>query len=234
MSEIQLKSDFDVQLVQAAGSDEMICWAARVSTQGADSFGTEESEGLIKFLMNNRHGSPFEHGLMSFRITAPIFVWREYMRHRIGFSYNEQSGRYMEMGPVFYIPPRNRPLVQVGKPGHYTFVPGTEEDYDFLEIEDTINFQQAWASYQRKLKRGIAKEVARNNLPVAIYSSAYVSCNPRSIMSFLSLRTKHEDSKFPSYPQWEINQVADLMEETFKTLYSITHSAFHANGRVSP
>ena len=234
MSDIVLRSDFDVELVQAAGSDEMICWAARVSTQGAESFGTEESAGLIKFLMNNRHGSPFEHGLLSFRITAPIFVWREYMRHRIGFSYNEQSGRYMEMLPVFYIPPPERPLVQVGKPGHYTFVPGTPGDYEFLVIEDRYNFQQSWDSYQRKLGRGIAKEVARNNLPVAIYSSAYVSCNPRSIMSFLSLRTKHEDSTFPSYPQWEINQVADSMEEIFKKLYSITHAAFDKNGRVSP
>ena len=234
MSEITIRDDFDVDLIEHAGSDEFICKAARVSTLGADAIDSEESAGLIRFLMKNRHGSPFEHGLMSFRITAPIFVWREFMRHRIGFSYNEQSGRYMEMLPVFYIPPANRPLTQVGKPGHYEFVPGTDEQYKTVVDSDSHNFLTSWRSYQAKLNCGIAKEVARNNLPVAVYSSAIVSCNPRSMMSFLSLRTKHEDSMFPSYPQWEINQVADKMEEEFFFKFPLTHRAFCESGRVSP
>lgn len=231
---IELKSDFDVDLIQHSGSDQMICWAARVSVQGAASFETEESAGLINFLMENRHGSPFEHGLLTFRIKAPIFVWREFMRHRIGFSYNEQSGRYMELSPVFYIPTPNRPLVQQGKAGHYTFVKGSTEQYDELVAEDISSFQFSWNAYQSKLKLGVAKEVARNNLPVAIYSSAYVTCNPRSLMSFLSLRTKHVDSVYPSYPQWEINQVANKMEVFFSEKFPITHNAFHTAGRVSP
>src|SRR5574343_629605 len=97
MSEVEFTSYFYVALHQHMGDDQAICQAARVSTYGIDSYSTEESAGLINFLMKNRHGSPFEHGLMTFRITAPIFVWREFMRHRIGFSYNEQSGRYMEL-----------------------------------------------------------------------------------------------------------------------------------------
>lgn len=234
MTEITLRSYFDVDLVQSVGSDEMICKAARVSTLAAEAIDSKESEGLIKFLMFNRHGSPFEHGSMTFRITAPIFVWREFMRHRIGFSYNEQSGRYMEMLPVFYIPPTHRPLVQVSKAGQYVFMSGADGDYNFLVEEDKQNYQIAWRSYQRKLRRGIAKEVARNNLPVAIYSSAVVTCNPRSLMAFLSLRTKRDGTKFPSFPQWEIDQVATLMEEHFTTLYPITRKTFDDGGRVSP
>ena len=234
MTDIQLRSYFDVGVVQSVGSDEMICRAARVSTLGAASLETEESSGLINFLMKNRHGSPFEHGLMTFRISAPIFVWREFMRHRIGFSYNEQSGRYMEMEPVFYVPAGNRPLVQTGKAGAYEFVPGSTVDWEITIDTLAGAYDQCWYNYQHMLKHGIAKEVARMCLPVAIYSTAYVTCNPRSLMSFLSLRTKDPESKFPSYPQWEIEQVAKGMETWFTHLYPLTHRAFQNNGRVSP
>lgn len=232
--DIQTRSDFDVELIQVAGDDEFICKAARVSTLGAASIETEESAGLINFLMKNRHGSPFEHGMSTFRITAPIFVWREFMRHRIGFSYNEESGRYKELDGVFYIPPPGRHLVQVGKPGAYEFVAGTDEDYSFMTSMLKSSYFWAWDSYQQQLKAGIAKEVARMCLPVATYSSAYVTCNPRSIMAFLSLRTNVPSSAYPSKPQWEINQVANDMESYFMAHFPLTHDAFCKNGRVSP
>lgn len=232
--DIWYRDDFDVELVSVSGSDAMICRAARVSTLGAESIDTSESEGLINFLMRNRHGSPFEHGLMTFRISAPIFVWREYMRHRIGFSYNEQSGRYMELEPVFYTPPQERPLIQVGKTGEYRFVPGDQGDHDFVWETMISSHKESWRAYQAMLNRGIAKEVARGCLPVSIYSTAYVTCNPRSLMSFLSLRTKVENSKFPSYPQWEINRVAVQQELIFAEHFPLTHEAFNKSGRVSP
>ena len=229
-----IRSDFDVDLVDALGSDELICKAARVSTLGAASIDSSESEGLINFLMKNRHGSPFEHGAMVFRISAPIFVWREFMRHRIGFSYNEQSGRYMELEAMFYMPDKDRALVQEGKPGEYNFVAGNEEQIHAVNYWLEEAYETALDSYSVLLSLGIAKEVARMCLPVSIYSTAYVTCNPRSMMSFLSLRTKHEDSMFPSYPQWEINQVANQMEVYFQQLFPLTMKAFHYNGRVSP
>ena len=231
---ISMRGTFDVELHGYAGGDEVVCQAARVSTLGTDALETTESQGLINFLTKNRHGSPFEHGLMTFRITAPIMVWREFMRHRVGFSYNEQSGRYMTMLPIFYVPSPERPLVQKGKAGAYDFVKGTVEQYELVVQEHADSFQQSWNSYQKMLNAGIAKEVARDVLPLSTYSSAYVSCNPRSMMHFLSLRTKHEDSVFLSYPQWEINWVADQMEEIFKELWPMTHKAFHQNGRVAP
>ena len=235
MSEFTIRSDFDVELVEFAGSDELICKAARVSTLGADSIDSEESAGLINFLMKGRHGSPFEHAMLMFRITAPIFVWREFMRHRVGVSYNEQSGRYMELSGEFYIPDNTiRPLVQQGKPGAYTFVLGAKEQRDSAYLELTTAYGWAWHAYQNQLLNGVAKEVARMCLPVATYSTAYVTMNPRSLMHFLSLRTKHEDSAFPSYPQWEINQVADQMEAIFVDKFSTTAEAFTRNGRVCP
>lgn len=231
---ITLRSDFDIDLVDSMGSDEFICKAARVSTMGAESINSEESEGLIKFLMKNRHGTPFEHGTMTFRINAPIFVWREFMRHRIGFSYNEQSGRYMEMLPVFYIPNRERNLIQVGKPGAYTFVPGDDGQYQVMYDSLQQSYFWAWSQYKLQLEYSIAKEVARMCLPVSIYSAAYVTCNPRSMMSFLSLRTKRDGTMFPSYPMWEINEVANQMEEFFSRLFPLTHDSFDQFGRVSP
>lgn len=234
MTDIQFRSDFDVDSLLSAGSDQFICQAARVSVKGAASFGTDESAGLINFLMKNRHGSPFEHGMLSFLITAPIFVWREFMRHRIGFSYNEESGRYKVLDGVFYITSFDRQIVQVGKPGAYSFEKGSFDQYSVLRSEEIAEYRGAWASYQRKLDAGIAKEVARNNLPFATYSSAYVTCNPRSLMSFLSLRTKDLDSTFPSFPLWEIEQVARQMEIFFEEAYPLTYKAFNDNGRVAP
>lgn len=234
ITNINLRSDFPVDMVQNVGSDLMICRAARVSTMGSESLTSEESAGLINFLMKGRHGSPFEHGLMTFRVSAPIFVWREFMRHRIGWSYNEQSGRYMEMLPQFYTPNVERPLVQIGKAGAYLFEPGDLTQYEGMFKAMSISYETSWEQYTNILKLNVAKEVARMVLPVATYSSAYVTCNARSMMSFLSLRTKDETSMFPSYPQWEINKLADAMEVIFKELYPLTHAAFQANGRVSP
>ena len=232
--DIETRSDFDVDLVEFAGSDELICKAARVSTVGAASIDTKESAGLIRFLMSNRHGTPFEHSLMMFRISAPIVVWREFMRHRIGISYNEQSGRYMELSPVFYVPTSARNLVQIGKPGHYRFVQGNVDQYDTCVDALLESYIASWSSYQRQLDIGVAKEVARLCLPVSIYSTAYVTMNPRSLMNFLSLRTKNDDSLFPSYPMWEINQVADQMEAIFADKFPITHEAFNDARRVAP
>lgn len=234
MSDIELRSDFEVELGNCMGGDNQICWAARVSTMGTTSWETDESKGLINFLMKNRHGSPFEHGSFMFRIKGPIFMWREFMRHRIGISYNEQSGRYMELAPEFYLPPADRPLIQQGKPGEYSFVQGAPQDIRATQEILAKSYEEAWIGYRTLLDRGIAKEVARMCLPTAIYSAAYVTCNPRSLMHFLSLRTKRDNSTFPSYPQWEINQVANQMEEHFAELYPLTWEAFNENGRVAP
>jgi thymidylate synthase (FAD) len=233
------RSDMTVELVKSSASDNDVIWAARVSTAGEQSLSARDedparSKGLLNYLMRERHGSPFEHNSMTFLVSAPIFVFREFHRHRIGWSYNESSGRYRELEPVFYVPAADRALVQEGKTGHYVFVDGTTDQYDTVVHETKAACAAAYAAYQRMLRAGIAREVARGVLPVATYSSMYATCNARSLMAFLSLRTKREDSTFPSYPQREIEMVGEAMEAEWARLMPITHAAFCANGRVSP
>lgn len=236
--ELRFRSDVTVELVRASARDADVLFAARVSTQGEQSLEAvdadpEGSRGFINYLMRSRHGSPFEHNSMTFYVQAPIFVFREFMRHRIA-SYNEESGRYRQLRPVFYVPGPERRLRQVGKPGHYDFVDGTPEQYALVQAETRQACAQAYAAYQRMLAAGIAREVARIVLPLTIYSSMYVTVNARSLMNFLSLRTKREDSHFPSYPQREIEMCAEKIEAEWARLMPLTHAAFDANGRVAP
>jgi thymidylate synthase (FAD) len=170
---------------------------------------------------------------MTFYVQAPIFVFREFMRHRIA-SYNEESGRYRELGAVFYVPGPERNLVQVGKPGAYDFLPGSPEQTELVGDEVRAVATEAFASYQRMLAAGVAREVARIVLPLSIYSSMYVTMNARSLMNFLSLRTKREGTHFPSFPQREIEMCAEQMEEHFAALMPMTYAAFNENGRVAP
>jgi len=235
---IQFRDDMTVELVKSSASDSDVIWAARVSTAGEkslDSVGSDASaaEGLINYLARERHGSPFEHTSMTFFISAPIFVFREFMRHRIA-SYNEESGRYRELRPVFYVPSKERNLVQVGKPGSYSFVPGTDEQYQITVDSIKGSSTTAYEAYKRMLDAGVAREVARAVLPVTLYSSMYVTMNARALMNFLSLRTAREGSHFPSYPQREIEMVAEKMEEHFAKLMPITYKAFEKSGRVAP
>jgi len=230
--------DVTVELVKSSASDADVIWAARVSTSGEtsrDEIGKdpERSAGLINFLARERHGTPFEHTSMTFFVSAPIFVFREFMRHRIA-SYNEESGRYRELRPIFYIPARNRPLVQVGKPGAYTYVDGSDEQHELTVASMKSAYLAAYAEYKKMLDAGVAREVARAVLPVGLFSSMYVTMNARALMNFLSLRTSREGSHFPSYPQREIEMVAEKMEADFARLMPLTHAAFEKSGRVAP
>src|SRR3954463_3872156 len=137
--EVTFRSDVAVELVRSSAQDADVLFAARVSTQGEQSLAQldadpQRSKGLINFLMRDRHGSPFEHNSMTFYVQAPIFVFREFMRHRIA-SYNEESGRYRELRPVFYVPGPERRLQQRGKPGHYEFVEGTPEQLELVQSQ---------------------------------------------------------------------------------------------------
>ncbi|MGP6205156.1 FAD-dependent thymidylate synthase [Microbacterium sp.] len=241
MTDIEFRSDVTVELVRASAADSDVLFAARVSTLGEQTLGdaaagveaSDRDRGLINYLMRDRHGSPFEHNSMTFYVQAPIFVFREFMRHRIA-SYNEESGRYRELRPVFYVPAPERKLVQVGKPGAYDFIDGTPEQTEIVDEATREASVHAFAAYQRMLDAGVAREVARIVLPLNTYSSMYVTMNARSLMNFLSLRTKVEGSHFPSFPQREIEMCAEKMEDLWATLMPMTHAAFAANGRVAP
>jgi thymidylate synthase (FAD) len=237
MADIHLRDDVTVHLVKHSAADADVLWAARVSTLGDRSFtpNTGGSDtGLINYLMRDRHGSPFEHTSMTFLVSAPIFVFREFHRHRAGWSYNEESGRYRELQPVFYVPGDDRPLAQEDKPGHYRFTAGPRDQHQFAAETMTAAYANAYETYRDMLDVGIAREVARAVLPVGLFSSMYATCNARSLMHFLSLRTSDERATTPSFPQREIEMVAEQMEAAWAGLMPITHAAFNTHGRVAP
>ncbi|MEV5883124.1 FAD-dependent thymidylate synthase [Streptomyces sp. NPDC052020] len=224
-----------VELVKHSATDADVAAAARVSTLGgATRVKDASNQGLINYLVRDRHGSPFEHTSFTFYIEAPIFVAREFFRHRAGWSYNEESGRYRELQPVFYVPADGRPLRQVGKPAAYTFELGTYKQHMAVTGDIRRISQEAYSTYKRLLDLDVAREVARMVLPVNIYTSFYATCNARSLMHFLSLRTTSEYAKYPSFPQQEIEMVASRMEDDFILEMPLTWAAFAENGRVAP
>ncbi|WP_330316601.1 FAD-dependent thymidylate synthase [Streptomyces platensis] len=236
---VSFRSEVTVELVKHSAADSDVLWAARVSTAGEQSLeelqkDPERSKGLINYLMRDRHGSPFEHNSMTFFISAPIFVFREFMRHRVGWSYNEESGRYRQLDPVFYVPGESRKLVQQGRPGKYEFVDGTQEQHEVTSRVMEDSYRRAYEAYQEMLAAGVAREVARAVLPVGLFSSMYATCNARSLMHFLGLRTQHEQAKVPSFPQREIEMVGEQMEAHWAKLMPLTYGAFNANGRIAP
>lgn len=232
-----------VRLVDWMGDELSICNAARVSFHKESDWEYTNSEGgnilnttpvlskgdagLINYLLKNHHGTPFEQGFMAqFHIRVPIFVMREWIRHRVGFSYNEESGRYVELRPDFYIPEEIR--TQVGKPGAYTYEPindrGKEEWFKGqLKYMNELGYDL----YLQALDMGIAKEQARIFLMINIYTESRWTCNARSLMNFLALRA-HKDAA------GEIQTYAGAIEQIFAEKMPVTHGAFEAAGRVSP
>lgn len=210
-----------VELIKHNGSDEDVAHAAWVSNFASDARNrsTDRIEGLINFLYSNRHMSPFEHGSFTYFVDTPLFVAREFMRHRT-FSYNETSGRYKEMEGRFYLPPFDRPLIQKGKVGAYTFEPGDDAQYHFMAARFQNSFKTCWMDYQSMLQNGIAKEVARDVLPLSLYTQFYATANPRNIMQFLILRND-------SHALHEIRDVAVQIEKHFAKAMPLTYEAFN-------
>src|SRR5918992_1664668 len=154
-----------VRLDDAMASDLSVVNAARVSFARRKEMMDESDEGLIRFLMRDRHGTPFEHNSFRFHIRAPIFVAREWMRHRVG-SFNEFSMRYARATDDFYLPERDDVRTQVGKPGAYSFEPVSEEIADLTREELRSVYETAYAAYERLVELGVARELARSVMPV--------------------------------------------------------------------
>lgn len=200
--------------------------AARVSFAKKKTEVDEVDKGLINFLMRERHGTPFEHNAFRFHIKCPIFVAREWFRHRIG-SFNEFSARYSEVPEEFYVPPAEDVRTQVGKPGAYRFEQVDDSlANETIEIMSNVN-QEAYEAYTYLLSRGVAKEVARNVLPVSMLTQFYWTVNARALMNFLSLRT-HETA------QLEIRKYALEVEKYFERAMPVTYDAWLKNDKVAP
>ena len=225
---VTMTSTISVEAIHIAASDAMVAMAARVSTKGAEAASNAADAGLINALVRDRHGSPFEHGLLTFRVHAPLFVMTEHLRHRAGWSYNGESGRYKTFSPVFWTPPAERGVTQVGRAMEYDIQEGNDAQRADVREELEEQAEIAWTSYSYLLERGIAREVARQVLPTNLMTTYYTSCNPRSLMHFLGLRGQG------THALWEIQQVANRYEEFFMDAMPDTYRAFVAAGRVAP
>ena len=228
--DIEVSDEITVKLVRCLASDDYVVQAAQVSAKGENNPETV-SERLINSLMAHRHGSPFEHNSFTFFIEAPVFVIREWQRHRMS-SFNEMSGRYTKMKPKFYIPQDSRPAKNQGT----SMVPFMVEHPELYthNLNLTQDAMESWSTYQMALDNGIANEVARIGLPLNIYTQMYWTVNARSLMNFLSLRIESVYSQVMSHPQLEIQMAAEQVEDIFREHMPLTYDSFVNKGRIAP
>ena len=215
-----------VRLDDSMASDLSVANAARVSFARRKEALDEADEGLIRFLMRDKHGTPFEHNAFRFHVRCPIFVAREWFRHRIG-SFNEFSMRYARATDEFYVPEADDVRSQVGKPGAYTFEPVDPELAELTRDELRAVYEHAYATYERLVERGVARELARLVMPVAAYTEFYWTINARSLMNFVSLRAAET-------AQREIQRYAEAVESFLAERMPVTHAAFVENDRTAP
>jgi thymidylate synthase (FAD) len=151
-------------------------------------------------------------------------------------SYNEESGRYKQLEPVFWIPPRERPMIRPEgfKSMRPAFDFATEEEYKATVADLKEGYTNSYAIYERMLERQVDRGLARDVLGVGIFSACYVTCNPRSLMHFLELRTNEPTAKRPSKPLWEIDSAARKLEVIFAEIWPVTHAAWVKHGRSAP
>lgn len=224
---VQILDHGSLELVDDMASDLKVVGAARVST-GKDpehaSKGVESDEKLIRFLMANGHGTPFEHAVFQFYVKAPIFVAREWFRHRIG-SFNEQSGRYGQYEPEFYVPDH----VRVPDPTNKQQSVRQTDDSLSYDVTEHLRFsyQRDFATYKHLLRDGVAREMARMVLPVSLYTSFWWTVNARALLNFIMLRDSDR-------AQWEIAEYAQILGGIVKGRMPLTWAAFEAAGRKAP
>jgi thymidylate synthase (FAD) len=215
-----------VRLDDAMADDLSVVNGARVSFAKHKAEIDDSDAGLIRFLMRERHGTPFEHNSFRFHIRTPIFVAREWFRHRIG-SFNEFSMRYAKATDEFYVPEPEDVRSQVGKPGAYSFEPVSEEVAEVTREELRAVYETAYSAYERLVELGVARELARAALPVGAYTEFYWTVNARALMNFLSLRNSET-------AQREIRLFAAACERFLAERMPVTYAAFVANDRTAP
>ncbi len=215
-----------VRLDAAMADDLSVVNGARVSFANHKGEMDDSDAGLIRFLMRHRHGTPFEHNSFRFHIRTPIFVAREWFRHRIG-SFNEFSMRYAKASDDFYVPEPEDVRGQVGKPGAYSFEPVESELAESTRKEMRSVYETAYSAYERLVEQGVARELARAVLPVGAYTEFYWTINARALMNFLSLRNSET-------AQREIRRYAEACEQFLAERMPVTYAAFVANNRTAP
>ena len=212
-----------IELVDFMGSDASVVQAARISNGAVmpDWRGAPD-ERLINFLAEHEHMTPFEHATFKFYVKAPIFVIREWQRHRT-FSYNELSARYKKLKPEFFYPKRARFQDPENKQGSIEYPEGdimTTNTQAML----TYAYDESWLVYEQLLEQGVAREIARGVLPVGIYSEMYVTGNFRNWMHWWFLRSSGE-------AQQEIRDYAHAVGEILSEKMPLSFGALYDKSR---
>jgi thymidylate synthase (FAD) len=216
--EIRVLDKGFVRMVDYVGGDERIVQSARVS-YGKGTKSVREDMGLINYLMRHRHTSPFEQVSLTFHTRMPIFVARQWVRHRTA-KINEISGRYSILEDEFYVPDAGqiRPQSQMNRQGRghepldpdiaATIIEALEEDQ-----------RRIYSHYEEMIEKDVARELARINLPVSLYTEWYWKCDLHNLFHFLALR-------MDDHAQYEIRVYAEAMAKCAKAVAPMAYDAF--------
>jgi thymidylate synthase (FAD) len=200
-----------VKLVDSMGDDLFPLESARMSTGNPTGVDEKKDDGLRDYLWRHQHTSPFEFNVLALEVQAPIFIVREWMRHRT-FSYNEYSQRYAEALDVYYVPEFDRLEGQskTNAQGSNGLLPAT----DRVEILAMMKQEQGYQrdTYEHYIGAGLARELARINMPVSNYSKFRVVGNMKNWMHFVKLR-------IDKGAQYEIRVFAEAILEIMRSLW---------------
>ncbi|HOX22024.1 MAG TPA: FAD-dependent thymidylate synthase [Elusimicrobiales bacterium] len=214
-----------VRLLGVLGGDKRVVQAARV-TYGSQSACDERDKKLIAYLLEHAHFSPFEHSVFQFHVKCPLFVARQWMRHRWS-SFNEVSARYTEMPEEFYRPEQFRAQDFKNKQGS---VKTAELDQEQIAADYGKALESLRAAYEKMLAGGVARELARLVLPSAQYTQFYWTINARSLMNFLALRMdEHAQLEMREYA----NAIAGMFHEAMPWSFEAFKKNFSDNGSLS-
>jgi len=216
-----------VRLVDYFGGDQRIVQSARVS-YGEGTKTVSQDGALIDYLLRHQHTSPFEQVVMTFHLKMPIFVARQWVRHRTG-RMNEVSGRYSIMKDEFYVPEADKvaPQSTDNKQGR------ANEAFDKAKAEEIIDSlkkgqENAYENYSELIEEGLAREIARINLPLSLYTEFYWEMDLHNLFHFLKLR-------LDSHAQYEIRVYAEAILEICKKVAPMATASFmnHQNEGVN-
>ncbi len=207
-----------VRLVDYMGSDARIVQTARVS-YGAGTKTVREDAALIDYLLRNEHTSPFEHVIFEFHCKMPIFVARQWIRHRTA-RLNEISGRYSVMKNEFYLPPRDKVSLQSKDNKQGRDPEGIPPELQEKVLELLRRDQESiYANYEEMIGDNIARELARINLPLSTYTEWYWQMDLKNMFHFLKLR-------MDAHAQWEIQEYGRAMAKIVKAVCPLAYASF--------
>ena len=216
----------EIKIIDNMGTDIDVVRAARTSHQASDKSGDnpEADAKLLKFLMNSGHNTPFESVVLKFYVKAPIFVFRQWHRHRTQ-SYSEASARYTVLPEEFYIPEphlvgKQHPTNKQARVTNYEELTHREQlIIDGMLLAMRVHNKQSFTLYKQMLKNGMPKELARSVLPVSTYSEMFTTINLHNLFGFLWERM-HE------HAQYEIRVYANAMFELIEPIVPVAAAAF--------